>query len=169
MVHPELGQGSGTVRSLPRPRSPIRIDWASFHSNSRASSEESRHQDRDVYKTPPPKHAELAQPIGNDHISVVEPIVETAWMSSRIYDIPTLLKYRGSLAGIGVIAKIKPDALRGRRLTLSLLMCYVRLLTLDRELVPIRICSSPSEGSHPHSYAFRNLQSIKANSGASPI
>ncbi|KAG8527750.1 uncharacterized protein KY384_007904 [Bacidia gigantensis] len=92
-----------------------RIDWATTESGTRHTSEDteaSRELDlppRDIFKTPPPKTNSvessnvIAHPSINDHPSSI--------VGKKTYNIATLMEYRGSLSGISVFAKIKPEAL----------------------------------------------------------
>ena len=92
--------------------SPIRIDWAACHSESQNTSDEIVSTTRNVFRTPPPKDsAKVDKEIKELHTVHNGSIVSA---DKNVYDIPTLLKYRGSLAGIAVFAKINTDALAGQ-------------------------------------------------------
>ena len=94
-----------------RPHSPIRIDWASLQSSSRGSSGESKTAEGDVFQTPPPKPVALSTAFPDNTQSAA--LQSQADLNRRVYDIPALMQLRGSFAGIGVFAKIKPEALTG--------------------------------------------------------
>ena len=91
--------------------SPIRIDWATCHSESQTTSDETTSTSRDAFKTPPPRTVTSINKVAKGLSAVANGVVVST--NKRVYDIPTLLQYRGSLAGIAVFAKIKPDALAG--------------------------------------------------------
>ena len=114
MFNPAKSNGIEATHGLTGPRSPIRIDWASLQSESRTSSDESKPFDRDAFTTPPPKDAGLSRSSTEDGTMFAKPTAKSTCLSDRVYDIPTLMKYQGSLAGIAVFAKIKPEALRGQ-------------------------------------------------------
>ena len=114
MVNPAKSDGTEAAQGLTGPRSPIRIDWASLQSESRTSSDESKPFDRDAYTTPPPKDAGLPRSSIDDGTMFAKLAAKRTSSSDRVYDIPTLMRYQGSLAGIAVFAKIKPEALRGQ-------------------------------------------------------
>ena len=99
-----LPSSEATMTSV-RPRSPIRIDWASLQSSSGGDSTHDYSIERDAFRTPPP-------PSSNEEISS-KSIMMQARRSPVVYEIATLMKYRASLAGITVFAKIKLEALNG--------------------------------------------------------
>lgn len=100
--------------SLPTSRfyEPKRIDWATSQSESQDISDDVAFTESPTFTTPPQKAVgdvpASSSPSGAT-IGSSSPAI-----SNKVYDIATLLSYRGSLAGIGVFAKIKPEALTGQ-------------------------------------------------------
>lgn len=99
----------------------VRLDWASMQSSL---SDDNQIEDRfDEQRalpsrptTPTPgsskrKRSTLSDPTNPSEL----PLKGKLHPSTRVYDIPTLMKYRTSLAGLTVFAKIKPEALNGTR------------------------------------------------------
>ena len=107
-------QTNDTVQNAANVDSPIRIDWAACHSESQNTSDEIGSTQRDVFKTPPPKTVTDSNLNMKKALAILDG--SNAPGGRRVYDIPSLLRCRGSLAGIGVFAKIKPEALSGQYL-----------------------------------------------------
>ena len=99
------------------PLAPKRIDWAASQSDSRETSGETENSERldipprNIFKTPPPKQTSTMGTTTNNVDQRDARSITTR--ARRVYSIATLMKYRGSIAGISVFAKIKPDALTG--------------------------------------------------------
>ena len=97
---------------IAKPKSPIRMDWATCQSDSQDSIDQTNGNQRDAFITPPQKVNGIGIASMNDLPNMTNGTDASA--SKRVYDIPTLLKFRTSLAGIAVFAKIKPEALAGK-------------------------------------------------------
>ena len=91
---------------------PKRIDWATSQSDSQDISEDVTHTKPQAFTTPPSKNEGDAAARSTPLRSILR--TGSRATNDRVYDIATLLSYRCSLAGIGVFAKIKPEALAGQ-------------------------------------------------------
>ena len=109
-----LAQAStDSAKQPPLFRSQKRIDWGTNQTESEdtTADNESNAQD-DVFTTPPSKQIRSGTPTPKGLATLPKGVdVPTSF---RVYDIPTLLRLSGSLAGIGVFAKIRPEALAGK-------------------------------------------------------
>ena len=95
-----------------RPSSPIRIDWATGQSESQDVKIPAIAGSRNAFTTPPQKSTGVEAGCTEEIARVKNGVVSS--VSKKVYDIPTMMKYRTSFAGIAVFAKIKPEALAGK-------------------------------------------------------
>lgn len=110
MAHPSTGTAK---QPPPLFRSPKRIDWGTSQTESEdTTADKGVHAQDDIFITPPSKQIRSGTPTPKGLATV--PNRADVAASSRVYDIPTLLQLSGSFAGIGVFAKIKPEALAGK-------------------------------------------------------
>ena len=109
-----VAQASAGADKQPPPlfRSPKRIDWGTNQTESEdTTADKDINAQDDVFTTPPSKQIRSGTPTPKS-LAMISRGVDVP-TSSRVYDIPTLLRLSGSLAGIGVFAKIKSEALAG--------------------------------------------------------
>ena len=101
-----------TTTHTERPHSPIRIDWAACQSESQDSDERKDATHHDLLATPP-QQVTGKEVAFKDFIDGTSGGISSA--AKRVYKIPELMKYRNSLTGIAVFARIKPEALAGEK------------------------------------------------------
>ena len=134
-----MAQVSTEAAKEPPPlfRSPKRIDWGTNQTESEDSTaDKDFNAQDDIFTTPPSKQVRSGTPTPKS-LAIVPKDVDVP-TSSRVYDIPTLLRLSGSLAGIGVFAKVKPEALAGKTSTSRPSSCPEQCLTFGVQ----RICFS---------------------------
>ena len=113
---------SQTTPKAKCPSSPIRIDWASLQSSFSSDDATLQDSERDACRTPPrpitplPGSVKRKRSTTSDDLNPRQPNHPTMGLFKahvRVYDVPTLMEYRNSLAGLTVFAKIRPEALNG--------------------------------------------------------
>ena len=157
-------QTRAIVHNIHKADSPVRIDWATCRSESQHTSDEIGPIQKYIFKTPPSKTVNHSKSNTKEAWSVINESIEST--DRRVYSIPSLLERRGSLAGIGVFAKIKPEALAGQCLHPRHFCRHKSsaikrtLISLLRKPFPVYWSPSSSSGGPSFSRVIRDFKSF---------